>query len=169
MKKFGLLLCLLLGLTACGQETGVETTDDPQPQYFATMEEAIEASLEHDFEEVLSWEQIGETELVVAYAKEQNSIALFIFTEQPDGYVLMEETVNYGIPENGGSVMLSFEAPWEGEVDYEVTAAGFDHEPTAEELKENGFGAYHEEDGFYFAVKVDRYEMLRTLTTAVDY
>lgn len=169
MKKIGLLLCLLLGLTACGKSTNTKTVDDPQPKYFATMEEAIEGSLEHDFEEVLSWEQIGETQLVVAYAKDHNSIALFIFTEQQDGYVLMEETVNYAIPENGGSVMLSFDAPWEGEVDYEVTTAGFDHEPTAEELEVNGFRAYHEEDGFYFAVKVDRYELLRTLTTTVDY
>ena len=169
MKRFGLLLCLLLGLTACGQNAEVETANDPQPRYFATMEEAIEATLEHDFEEPLSVEKIGETELVVAYAKEHHSIALFIFTEQPEGYVLMEETVNYGIPENGGAVMLSFDAPWEGEVDYEVTAAGFDHEPTEEELRENEFGVYHEENGFYFAVKADRYEMLRILTNTVEY
>jgi hypothetical protein len=58
MKKFGLLLCLLLGLTACGQSLDVETVDDPQPRYFATMEEAIEATLEHDFEEPLSVEKI---------------------------------------------------------------------------------------------------------------
>ena len=169
MKKFGVLLCLLLGLTACGQNIDTETVDDLQPRYFATMEEAIEATLEHDFEEPLSVEKIGETELVVAYAKEHHSIALFIFTEQPEGYVLMEETVNYGIPENGGSVMLSFDAPWEGKVDYEVTAAGFDHEPTEEELRENGFGSYHEENGFYFAVKANRYEMVRTLTNTVEY
>ena len=169
MKKFGLLFCLLLGLTACGQNADVETVDDPQPQYFATMEEAVEACLEQGFEEPLSVEKIGETELVVAYAKGHHSIALFVFTKQPEGYVLMEETVNYGIPENGGAVMVSFDAPWEGEVDYEVTAAGFDHEPTTKELEENGLGLCHEDEGFYFAVKVDRYEFLRTLTTTVDY
>jgi cystathionine beta-lyase family protein involved in aluminum resistance len=129
----------------------------------------IQRSRGYNLRPSLSVEKIGETELVVAYAKEHHSIALFIFTKQPEGYVLMEETVNYGIPENGGSVTLSFDAPWEGKVDYEVTAAGFDHEPTVEELKENGLGLCHEDEGFYFAVKVDRYEFLRTLTTTVDY
>ena len=41
MKKFGVLLCLLLGLTACGRE------EKKEPD-FATLDEAIETHLQQN-------------------------------------------------------------------------------------------------------------------------
>jgi hypothetical protein len=55
------------------------------------------------------------------------------------------------------------------EVAEEIVEEAAKSNETTEELKENGLGLYREDEGFYFAVKVDRYEFMRTLTTTVDY
>jgi len=160
MKKFGLLLCLLFGLTACGQSTDVETTDDPQPQYFDTVEEGI-TFYKEDEEEILYQERIYSTEIVLLYSAENTYFSALAFAEQPEGYI-----EQWGLASYGSAVTLSCDAPWERtdvhqaaypyyEIDFDL----FEEEPTAEMLEERGFDEYMERDGKYIAVKLTRYEM----------
>ena len=72
MKKIGLLLCLLLGLTACGQKPDVETADEPQPRYFETVEEGI-AFYKKEEEEILYQERIYCTDIVILYSVRRRS------------------------------------------------------------------------------------------------
>jgi len=169
MKKFGVLLCLLLGLTACGQSTDVETTDDPQPQYFETVEEGI-AFYKEDEEEILYQERIYSTEIVLLYSAENTYFSALAFAEQPEGYI-----EQWGLAGYGSAVTLSCDAPWERtdvhqaaypyyEIDFDL----FEEEPTAEMLEERGFDEYMERDGKYIAVKLTRYEMQPVATHEVS-
>lgn len=158
MKKFGLLLCLLLGLTACGQETEVETADEPQLQYFETVEDGIAFYKEAE-EEILYQERIYCTEIVILYSAENDYITALAFAEQPEGYVEW-----WGLAAYGSGAGVSCDAPWEvaGVAPYpyyEIRFESFDEVPTAETLAERGFSDYIERDGKYIAVKLTRYEM----------
>ena len=160
MKKFGVLLCLLLGLTACGQSTDAKTADDPQPQYFGTVEEGI-AFYKEDGEEILYQEQIYSTEIVILYSAENEYITALGFSEHPEGY--MEE---WGMANYGSAVTLKCDASWERSDPsqaacpyYEISFDLFAEEPTAELLAERGFDKCMEKDGKYIAVKLTRYEM----------
>ena len=168
MKKFGLLLCLLLGLTACGQ-TDTETVDDPQPRYFETVEEGI-AFYKEDEEEILYQERIYSTEIVILYSAENTYISALAFSEHPEGY--LEE---WGLAGYGSAVTLKCDAPWE-RTDihqatypyYQIKFDMFDEEPTAELLAERGFGDYMERDGKYIAVNLIRYEMQPVATHEIS-
>ena len=160
MKKIGLLLCLLLGLTACGQNTEVETADESQPRYFETVEDGI-AFYKEDEEEILYQERVYCTDIVILYSSENDYITALAFAEHPEGYMEEWSMANYG-----SAVNLSCDAPWE-RTDiyqaaypyYEIAFDMFDEEPTAEMLAERGFRDFMERDGKYIAVKLTRYEM----------
>ena len=167
MKKFGLLLCLLLGLTACGQNTEVETADEPQPRYFETVEEGI-AFFKKEEEEILYQERIYCTDIVILYSSENDYITALAFAEQPEGYA--EE---WGLAAYGSGVGVSCDAPWEvaGVAPYpyyEIRFESFDEPPTAEKLAERGFRDYMERDGKYIAVKLTRYEMQPVATHEIS-
>ena len=167
MKEFVVLLCLLLGLAACGQSTDAKTADDPQPQYFGTVEEGI-AFYKEAGEEILYQEQIYSTEIVILYSAENDYITALAFAEQPEGYA--EE---WGLAAYGSDVGVSCDAPWEvaGVAPYpyyEIRFESFDEPPTAEKLAERGFRDYMERDGKYIAVKLTRYEMQPVATHEIS-
>lgn len=169
MKKFGLLLCLLLGLTACGQTTDVEMVEEPQPQYFETVEDGI-AFHKEDEEEILYHERIYCTEIVLLYSAENTYFTALAFAEQPEGYVEVWSMAKYG-----SAARVSCDAPWE-KTDihqaaypyYEIAFDMFDEEPTEEMLAERGFRDYMERDGKYIAAKLTRYEMQPVVTHEIS-
>ena len=166
MKKFGLLLCLLLGLTACEQEA----EKDP---VFVTLDEAIEAYLQENpndkLEEIYQIENAhiaafsgdvedrsisdkGQALGVIAYYR--------VYEETADGFVLREDTNEIHLDDTKCQTVIFSDASWvdgtEGEEpQYYLKGVGFGNErPTAEEMKELGFsdfGEIHEREGLYFA------------------
>lgn len=169
MKKFGVLICLLLGLTACGQSTDAETVEDPQPQYFESVEEGI-AFYKEEEEEILYQERIYSTDIVLLYSAENTHFSALAFAELPDGYLEQWSLASYG-----STVTLSCDAPWE-RTDvhqaaypyYEIEFDMFEEEPTVEQLAERGFEEYVERDGKYIALKLTRYEMQPVATYEVS-
>lgn len=168
MKKFGLLLCLLLGLTACGQEQ--------KEPVFATLDEAIEAHLDANIGSRL--EEIGQTENahIVAFTESRHSgmeenpplvyqgvpVYFVIYEETEDGFILREETPKLLLSEGEGPSGVLGELDWitkqkDEEVQYHLKGVCFGTTPpTEEELEELvGFGEVHERYGYYFSVALE--------------
>lgn len=176
MKKFGVLLCLLLGLTGCGQEM-------PQEPDFATLDEAIEAHLQKNPGSEL--EEVGQIENAHiaafsesgAYNSVEDGEASFrgvpvyfvLYEEAEGGFILQEETAGMLLDETGAPMWVLGEANWitheDGiDVQYHLRGVGFgETSPTVDELDAlDGFSLseVHERDGFYFAfaLEIDEHE-----------
>ncbi|WP_458407341.1 hypothetical protein [Anaerotignum sp.] len=165
MKKFGLLLCLLLGLTACGQA-------EKEP-VFATLDEAIEAHLQQnpgdELEEICQIENAhiavfsGDVEDISINEKFELPavVAYFrVYEEKEEGFVLRDETSGFHLDDTRTAIGVLGDASWitgveESGKQYHLRGIGFgDTMPTAEEIKGCGwsdFGEIHEKEGLYFA------------------
>lgn len=168
MKKFGLLLCLLLGLTAC-----VQAEPQKKEEVFATWEEAI-AAHEEDYGDVNGeFEKYIhiENEYIVAFSEyrpsaDENSkfaVGFVIYEETEEGIVLRKYANSYGLFE-GGWCNIPGEMEWTEREDgtcilYELKAQGMGYtEPTTEEL--NGldfYGEVFEREGYYFVLDMRAY------------
>jgi hypothetical protein len=171
MKKLGLLLCLLLGLTACGQ---VEYKE--KEEVFATLDEAIEAHLQQnpsdELEEICQIENAHIavfTELVHQkdkYGEDvilDETVAYFVLYEEvEDGFVLREQTNGIVLDDTKAALGVMGEANWidhaDGdEVGYHLRGVGFgDAMPMPEVLEQfKEYGEIHERDGFFFAFALE--------------
>ena len=169
MKKFGLLLCLILGLTACGKGKMKEPD-------FATMDEAIEAHLKENPGDEL--EEIGQIENAhiaafteTIYQKDKygkdavldETVAYFmLYEEVENGFILQEQTAGIVLDDTKAALGVLGEANWinhvEGEeVQYHLRGVGFGGTmPTEEELEDFAeYGEIHERDGLYFAFALE--------------
>ena len=166
MKKLGLLLCLLLGLTACGQA-------EPQKkeEVFGTLEEAIET-----YEEKIAYgdgrfEEMLETEgnIIVAYTEDtadeeaEPGMYFVIFEETEEGIVWRKNVGSFHLMPSG-TQGFNNQMEWMEQEDgtclmYDLKAASWDSEPAEEELAELdfGFGEVRERDGYYFSLKMEVY------------
>lgn len=166
MKKFGVLLCLLLGLTACG----LEQRKVPD---FATLDEAIENYKEEtdQVEEITQAETVYMVALSISasdfvelegdsYLGEQPVVYYMLFEETEKGFVFRYQTPKNSLGHGG----FSGEADWKQRADgsnmkYELWGYGYgDHAPDEKEIAEAsamGFGEVHERDGMYFSVKME--------------
>lgn len=161
MKKLGWLLCLVLGLTACGQAESQQ-----KEEVFATLEEAIADHIAEDIWSGAEVEEIVQTRgaAVVLFStsnevqEEEPTVYFALFEETEDGFVFRDMTQGYSLG-TWGQIRISNETGWLEEegfdsVRYELTERGFGDTKPAEEELETGEKVY-ERDGFYFAVKME--------------
>ena len=169
MKKIGLLLCLLLGLTACRQEELKEPD-------FSTLDEAIEVHLQKCPGDRL--EEVGQIENahIAAFTETirqkdkygedvilDETVAYFMLYEEVEGgFVFREQTNGIVLDDTKAALGVLGEANWinhaEGErVQYHLRGVGFgDTVPASEELEKfSEYGEIHERDGFYFAFALE--------------
>ena len=166
MKKFGVLLCLLLGLTACGQ-----TTYQKEETVFPTLEEAF-AAHEQDWADVsgelVDYIQI-EDQYIAAFSgyrssADENSkyaVGFVIYEETEEGFVLRKYANSYGLFE-GGWCNIPDVMEWTEKEDgtciqYELKAQGMGYEePTEEELNALEFtGEVFEREGYYYVLSME--------------
>ena len=165
MKKIGLLLCLLLGLAACG-----EVEYQKKEEVFATLEEAFVAH-KQDFvdvsRELVDYIQI-EDQYIAAFSEyrpsaDENSkyaVGFVIYEETEDGFVLRKYANSYGLFE-GGWCNIPDVMEWTEEdgtcIQYELKAQGMGHkEPMEEELNAMDFaGEVFEREGYYFVLSME--------------
>jgi len=169
VKKLGLLFCLLLGLTACGQE------EKKEPD-FATLDEAIETHLQQNpgdkLEEICQIENAhiaAFTETVHQkdkYGEDvilDETVAYFVLYEEvEDGFVLREQTNGIVLDDTKAALGVLGEANWINHADgeeaqYHLRGVGFGGTmPTEEELEDFAeYGEIHERDGLYFAFALE--------------
>lgn len=171
MKKFGLLLCLLLGLAACG-----DVEYQKKEEIFSTLEEAF-AAHEQDFadvsRELVDYIQI-EDQYIAAFSEyrpsaDENSkyaVGFVIYEETEDGFLLRKYANSYGLFEGGWCNILDV-MEWTEEdgicIQYELKAQGMGYEePTEEELNALDFtGEVYEREGYYFVLGMEAHRGIK--------
>ncbi len=163
MKKLGLLLCMLLGLAACGQDARKleEVT-------YETLEEAI-AAAEEEYADIKGEFVKGieiENQYIAAFVEQHEpepALRFMIYEKTEDGVFLKQYgTVGYAFYEHGATG-VSGEMDWTEQdgtcILYEAKVQGLGYEePTAEDLQVLDFaGEVLEKDGYYFALHLNTY------------